>query len=63
MFATNPLEEKENPDRIRLVDRNEEGSVAVPAVLPSLRNNRAALTTLGNLIGRDGISKTKVWKK
>jgi hypothetical protein len=32
-------------------------------MLPSLRNNRAALTATNGLIGRDGMSKTKMLKK
>jgi len=36
---------------------------ALPFVLPSLRNIPAAIDSSINLIGRDGISKTAMWKK
>jgi hypothetical protein len=35
---------------------------AVPVRMPSLRNNFAAIA-LENLIGRNGIKKTTMWKK
>jgi hypothetical protein len=44
-MAVNPLEEKENPDRtFRMIERWEFLSNSI--VLPSQRNNRAALATV-----------------
>jgi hypothetical protein len=40
----NPLQEKENPNRIGSV-RSDDENFSVPIMLPSLRNNHAALAT------------------
>jgi hypothetical protein len=43
MKLQNLLEENENPNRIRSLGSNDGYFPAVPIVLPSLRNNHAAL--------------------
>jgi hypothetical protein len=45
MWPVNPLEKKENPNRTRSGGSNDGCFSAVPIVLPSLRNNLAALAT------------------
>jgi hypothetical protein len=63
MYLQNPLEKNENPDRIRYLRSNDGDVSQFPHRAAITAQQSCSISIDGNLIGRDGISKTTVWKK